>query len=846
MRLFTYAVISIAFSSLAFTGSAQSLWSESKSNRTDYFSARSSVTLPSQYKLMKLNATALKNIQLSVPALSDNALIAGAPFQLPLPDGSIHSTTIVETSLWDDKAVTENIGLKTYTMINPQTKAVEGNLTVWNDGITGVVFSSKGTVNIDPLNIDNSGDHIVYYMKDGGDDAIKCLVDEAPMIIENNLAGRTAAGDCRKRTYRLAVAATGEYTAWAGGTSQAVGYITITMNLVNAIYLRDVNVTFSLVSNTNILHTDAATDPYSPGSVSATMLNENQTSLDGLVGSGNYDVGIVLTRAGGGGIAQLGAVCVASGKGRGAAGDNGGIGANPTPGPQGQWFTGATAHELAHMFGAGHTFSSTNGQCGGGNFMIGSSWETGGGSTLMAYGNVCTGNSYQAIQDHYFHAGSIAQMQNYITSTATCTSPVTTANQAPSVNSIPGTSFNVPANTPFVLTMSATDANSDALSYTWEQMNPTVGTNNNNVSPQGTNVQGPLFRSYPPSNTATRYFPNIQSIVNGAPPTYEVLPTVARTMNFRGTVRDNSSLGGCTAEVDVTLNVHASSGFRVTAPGWGTNVWAQLTGTNTASIVWDVAGTNAAPINCANVDILFSTDGGLTYPTVLATATPNDGQHNIIIPGVNTSTGRIMVKGSNNVFFSISEEPVFVSHPMPVTFLSFTARKQGNTVDLDWSTATETNSDKFIIERSANGAEFTNQLGSVRAAGNSTTVQRYKFNDQSPLNTWNYYRLRQIDTDGKYAFSNTVSVYFDKGSFLSVYPNPVRDITTIEFMTEQAGKINIEVYDSKGSLMIRDTYNAMAGVNRTTVNMESFSKGIYTLKCYTQQSTLGVMKLIKE
>jgi len=846
MRLFTYAVLSIAFISLALTGSAQSLWSESKSNRTDYFSARSTATLPSEYKLMKLNAAALKSIQLNVPEFSDNAITQAASFELPMPDGSIHSTTIVETSLWADKTVTENIGLKTYTMINPNTKAVEGNLTIWNNGITGVIFSEKGAININPLNVDNSGDHIVYYMKDGGYDAINCMVDEMPLVNETNLAGRTEAGDCKKRTYRLAVAATGEYTSWAGGASQAVGYITITMNLVNAIYLRDVNVTFSLVNNPGIIHLDATNDPYTAGSVSSTMLSENQTSLDGLVGSGNYDAGIVFTRAGGGGIASLGVVCSNGSKGRGAVGDNNGSGANPTPGPQGQWFTGATAHELAHMFGAGHTFSSTNGQCGGGNFMIGSSWETGGGSTLMSYGSVCTGNWYQSIQDHYFHAGSVAQMQNFIAGGATCASPVTTANQAPLVSSVPGTSFNIPANTPFVLNMSATDANADALTYTWEQMNVTVSGNNNTIPPQGSNVQGPLFRSYPPTNNPTRYFPNIQSIINNQPPTYEVLPSVARTMNFRGTVRDNSALGGCTAEVDVTLNVHASGGFKVTTPGWGTNSWAQLTGSNTASIVWDVAGTNAAPINCANVDILFSTDGGLTYPTVLAAATPNDGQHNIVIPGVNTSTGRIMVKGSNNVFFSISEEPVFVSHPMPVTFLNFTATKQGNTVDLDWSTATETNSDKFIIERSANGTEFNNQLGSVRAAGNSTTVQRYRFNDPSPMNKWNYYRLKQLDTDGKYAYSKTASVYFDKEAFLSVYPNPVRDVTTIEFMTEQAGKINIEVYDSKGSLMIRTTYNAMAGMNRTSVNMESFSKGIYTLKCYTEKNTLGVMKLIKE
>jgi len=812
---------------LSLQSSAQSLWSQSINKHESYFASKNAALIPSAYKLMNVNTAELKRLQSAIPFISNET--NGIAFEIPMPDGSMFKTAIVETQLWSNQSIPLNAGIRTYTLFDPSTKSIAGNVTIWKDGIDGVVFSKEGSVFIKPLYDGNEATHMIFYNKDLSGAGQQCLVEEG-IIQQFTLQGRTDAGDCKKRVYRIAIAGTGEYTSWAGGVSGAVAHITSTINTVNSIYTKDVNVTFTIVSGTNTIYTDASSDPY--GTVSSAALNENQINLDNTVGPSNYDVGMVFSNGWGGGIAQLSSVCGPN-KARGASGTL-----------NNSAFSTTVAHELGHMFGAGHTFSSTNGGCNG-NISMSSSWEPGGGSTILSYGASCAPTSFVSLRDLYFHAGSIGQMQNFIVGSATCATPVTTANQPPSVNSVPGTSFNVPANTPFVLTMSGTDANGDALTYTWEQLN-TSNLNPNTQPPSSSSVQGPLFRSYPPTNNPTRYFPNIQSIINNQPPTYEVLPSVARTMNFRGTVRDNSALGGCTAEVDVTLNVHASGGFKVTTPGWGTNSWAQLTGSNTASIVWDVAGTNAAPINCANVDILFSTDGGLTYPTVLAAATPNDGQHNIVIPGVNTSTGRIMVKGSNNVFFSISEEPVFVSHPMPVTFLHFTATKQGNTVNLDWSTATETNSDKFIIERSANGTEFNNQLGSVKAAGNSTTVQRYRFNDLSPMNKWNYYRLKQLDTDGKYAYSKTASVYFDKEAFLSVYPNPVRDVTTIEFMTAQAGKINIEVYDSKGSLMIRTTYNPMAGMNRTSVNMESFSKGIYTLKCYTEKNTLGVMKLIKE
>lgn len=828
--------------SVAATG--QSLWSEPTASQAAELQSRSTAALPSKYKLKKLNTSTLSALQAAIPVEQPNVATIGIPFEFPLPDGGIQATSIVETSIWADKAIENSIGIKTYSLINPVTKQLEGSISIWNQEINGILYSTEGVAYINPVK-NSDGTHMINYLQDGGENSLKCFVDEvAPALNSTGLQRRGTAGDSKKRTYRLAVAATGEYYAWAGSSvALAQADITNTINIIRTIYQRDLNVFFTLVDNTNIIYTDAATDPYTTAGLDGTTLNQNQNAIDGMIGSPNYDVGIVFNRGWSGGLAQLQAVCQFGGKARGACGYASGTGANPTPGPQGQWFDGAVAHELGHMFGATHSFASNNaGNCVS-NRSVGSSWEPGSGSTLMAYAAAGCGvtNSIQTYQDYYFHGGSIGQMQNFILSAATCAPGVTTANVAPVVSTM-GTNFNIPANTPFVLTVTATDANGDALSYSWEQVDASSSTENQTVPPQGTNVTGPLFRSRPAVSTGTRYFPALQYLTSGSPYAYEVLPSVARTMNFRGTVRDNSSLGGITSEVNVQLNVHTSTGFKVTKPAWGT-VWNPSVST-TASVEWDVAGSNAAPINCATVDILFSFDGGNTYPAVLASGVANDGQHTVNVPWTPTSNGRVMVKAANNVFFSISEEAVPV---LPVTFLDFSARKEGDkAVALRWSTATETNSDKFIVERSANGIDFNSQLGSVAAAGNSTTVQTYGFNDEMPLNRWNYYRLKQLDKDGKFSYSKIASVYFDKGASVTVYPNPVRTSTALEFVTERAGRINMEVYDSKGSLVIKRSINAASGYNKTEVDLSSLSTGIFTLKCYSETNTLGVLKLVKE
>ncbi len=137
----------------------------------------------------------------------------------------------------------------------------------------------------------------------------------------------------------------------------------------------------------------------------------------------------------------------------------------------------------------------------------------------------------------------------------------------------------------------------------------------------------------------------------------EALSSVTRTLNFRLTVRDNrpyvpSSTIGQTQFTDMTVTVTNTAGpFKVTAPNTGVT-WA---GNTVQNVTWDVANTTLVPVSAANVKISFSSDGGQTFPTVLAASTPNDGSQSILVPGVATSQARIKVEAVGNIFFDIGD-----------------------------------------------------------------------------------------------------------------------------------------------------------------------------------------------
>ncbi|MEO0630650.1 MAG: reprolysin-like metallopeptidase, partial [Planctomycetota bacterium] len=452
------------------------------------------------------------------------------------------------------------------------------------------------------------------------------------------------------RTFETAITTTGEYTQFFGGTVAAGQAAVVTaMNRVSGVYERDLSARFQLVPNNDqLIYTSPGSDPW-PSNPNS--LSQIDSVIDNIIGSSNYDVGH-LVDTGSGGFAFLGVLCTGS-KGGGYTG--------LTPPNNDRFYIDYLAHELGHQFAGTHTFNGDSFSCSGGNRTGSTAYEPGSGTTIMGYAGICGNDDVQNFSDDYFHWRSLQQMTSHIAS-RTCDTETATGNTSPIADA--GASIAVPLNTPFKLTGSGSDVDAgDVLTYTWEQAD---------LGPQrdvsaSDNGSSPIFRSFEGTTNPTRYFPNPVDWRDGALSRGEKLPTVARTMDFNLTVRDNSPAGGG-YDIDGT-SVQVVSGttpFRVTSPASPVTVTnGQLT------ITWDNAGTDGFPFFESSVNILFSEDGAQTFPFVLASGTANDGSETVTLPSVTTSQGYIIVESTVNGFWDMNKAPITVdvpAEPLEFTF----------------------------------------------------------------------------------------------------------------------------------------------------------------------------------
>ena len=994
----------------------------------------------------------------------------------------------------------QNLQIKTY-QLNSNNQTSAGRISISSSGITGILFMDNGSYFITPIGDDYPNIHMVFNTRDlEPGSGMFCAVSELAANSNSAQANRLTAGDGQLRTYRLAVAATGEYTSTFGSQAGALVAITNTLNVVNAIYERDADIHFTLVTNNSILFTDAATDPYSTvTSPDNNTLSQNQTAITTAIGSSNYDLGIVLNNGWNGGLASVGVVCSSVSKGRAAAGINQLSPSSGYIGLQGPVFASTVAHEIAHQFSATHTYNATNGICGG-QIGLSTAYEPGGGSTIMSYAGVCTPNYFQRQTDLYFHAGSLEQIQNYVLSGSGSCAVITNTGNTPPAVTVGAASYTIPKSTAFSLTAIGSDANSNILKYTWEEMDANFASS---TAPLSTNTSGPNFRSYPPSTNPTRIFPSIDSLIL-MQSTYEVLSSVSRTMHFRTTVRDGAAGGGATAEADVAVVIDGTTGpFEINTQNSPVTLTAN--GVTTFTVGWNVNGTTGGSVNCATVDILFSTDGGMSFPNILVTNTANDGTQNIIVPNLPTSSGRVKVQAHSNIFFDINnanirinsaciaeaaiitpavnitaaagsasldlalspaagtpltasgtisttdpvanlvvfnsvsgkctdfDQPmyydtyaftvdiagaytilrstpdglitnlyaysflpgtpcqnfitsmaifdgistslsesftvnlvpntryvltigsfnasipalpanytvsvnsavggtIYSSEPAPGTGYSYTyvivekstgnikaidpgadlsnagtypsgtytiyglsyanasaaalaafvggsfaalqnsllfnpsgtcgnlsknsvtasvqlavplklyplkAYKVDKKVLLKWGTAFEQNTDRFDIERSSDGNQFTKVIGNVKAAGNSNVALNYDFTDQLPDNDNNFYRIKEFDIDGQFSYSNIAKINMKSSAVqFNLYPSPAISQLTLEFYSGRNENVMVEIFDSKGSIVSKVSMNMLLGTNTKTINVHHLSSGIYMMKLFTQNEVI--------
>ncbi|WP_419420802.1 reprolysin-like metallopeptidase [Legionella sp. D16C41] len=588
--------------------------------------------------------------------------------KLPQPDGTTHTYEVRTNSTMHPKLAAQFPEIKTFDgySIDDSGELVKFDITP--HGFHAMILSpDKNSVFIDPVEKGNTQTYIVYNKKDFITKRnLKCNVSGQQIVPLNKSKNFINFASCELRRYRLALAATAQYTAYFGGTvPMALAAEVTTMNRVNGIYERDIAVTMQIIpNNTSIIYTNPAAQPYTSGNTEL-LLPENQVNLDTVIGSGNYDIGHVVDASNGNnGLAALASVCNPSEKAEGATTFN-----NPIGDP---FDVDYVAHEMGHQFGANHT---QNNNC---NRYDPTAVEPGSGSTIMGYAGICAPN-VQKYSNSYFNGISLQEIGNFISSpTHTCAVKIPIP-AAPVIKLL--TELVIPANTPFLLTAIANNGtNSRHLTYTWEQMD-------NEVSPQPPSSEatgGPNFRSFSPSLNLTRFFPRLTALANGGPFTWEVLPAVSRTMNFRVSVRTNRLGGSCNAYRNARVIVDANAGpFVVTAPATGTQ-WA---GNTWQVVTWQVANTNLPPINASLVNMLLSVDGGNTYPYVVAKNLPNTGIGSVFIPNIATPTARLMVIGANGVsvkivpnssFFNISGNFSILPSAIKLTKANRNTRKSKN------------------------------------------------------------------------------------------------------------------------------------------------------------------------
>ncbi len=601
-------------------------------------------------RTLRLNRATLQQTLAQAP-LETVGAESNTTLSLPLPDGRMASFRLENSPVLPPALAAKYPEIQSYRGTASDVAGAMMRCDYSPRGLHATILLGDDTVTIQRASLDSAEYYVSYFGNDyqAEVERFRCEVKADPQMakrLAQDIKIEADTNGATRRTYRIAIATTQEYTnspTLGGGTvNSSLASVVTWLNAVNVMYEQDVAVRFVLAQDNDKVMFTAEPDGLTNGNT-GTLLNEIAAVLNDKVGAAKYDVGHVLhLNAGGGGVATLGVVCGADNlKGRGVTG----VDPGETPGAP---FSSSTlAHEIGHQFAATHTFAAS---CDS-NRQDETAFESASGLTLMSYAGVCT-PSIVAQARPFFHSHSIAQMLNYIASDGGCATTAATNNNPPNINV--GTAYTIPKQTPFTLTASATDADaSDVpnLLYAWEQSDA-------GPTPPYISATGPLFRPFPLTKDRTRTFPSLTYILNNAnvPPatmggfeTAENLPNVARAMTFNGIVRDQR--GGIGAD-QVVITAADSGPFLVTQPNAATT-WV---GGSTNTVTWSVNGTNAAPVSCANVKITMSRDGGLTFPHVLAASTPNTGTAMVTVPsGLTSALVRVKVEAIGNIFFDISD-----------------------------------------------------------------------------------------------------------------------------------------------------------------------------------------------
>ena len=605
---------------------------------------------------MRLDFSTMKRSLTTASKNSDSNQI----ITLPTPDGAFLNFQAEKTTVMPAELSARYPQIQTWKITSLDNPEITGRIDIGERGFHGLFHTADGDrVFIDPVHQSGSVQTETYTVLSNranhgsADTGFTCElhgdISHSPL---SSLAAKTLNNPADDmRTYRLAIATTGEYTQLFGGTkAYALSGITTTVNRLNQVFERDLNIHLELIAeNDKLLFLSPSADPYS-NQDAANMVEENMVSMDALIGSENYDIGHVLGTGNTGGLAFLNSAC----------GDNKAGGVTGSNSPEGDAFNiDYVAHEIGHQLGARHTFNGYNQNCSANNRAPNSAIEPGSGSSIMGYAGICGNDNLQSHSDAFFHSHSIAQIKHFTSqaSGANCGTLTPSLNNNPDVDA--GKNYTIPAQTPFVLSGYSYDIDGDPLLHSWEQTD--IGTAADLYSDL---INNPLFRAWKPTTKKKRYFPKLRDLLNNQSTLGELLPLTNRQLNFSLLVRDNK--GGLATDA-VTLEVIATgSAFAITSQ----SIPKTLAARQSFSLDWNVADTDKAPINCQSVDIGLI-DANAHYLSLIKNSA-NDGSETIKIPldVRRIDNASFKVACSDNIFFAVSSTKHSVEAGKPVLSLN--------------------------------------------------------------------------------------------------------------------------------------------------------------------------------
>jgi len=603
---------------------------------------------PAAFKVYQMDKAGVLDFlqQTSTTALKSNLL------SLPDPEGNFHQFEVFETPVLASRLQAEYPQIRTYTAICSNDKNTTAKITMSTLGINIVVYSLKATYFITPVNDKDRDHYLVFNKKDysGGFAPVNCqesderiaLSERIPIELNSNAISLKTNGETRRK-FRCAITCTGE---WAHSVMEnptlpdIMSFITTVMNGANGVYERELALTLELVpQEASLIYLDPATDPYS-GNNNTALLSESQNNLDAILTNSGYDIGLMLTNNGGG-LAVTGSICDMDYKGTAVS--------------ESLWPSdyGEIIHEMGHQMGSKHTFNSNQNFCNGYGYAP-AAYEAGSGSTIMGYPFVCgVDNVLKAATDYY----NVYSLDN-ITTLINNSSLITCGSVLPGTSSVISLDtslqeFYIPLHTPFELTAPETQFSDPdgAINFCWEQWD--LGNFGGFEYDAPFWTEGPSFQSFDPTTNRTRSFPRIDTLKdNQYSVAGERLPRVPRDLHFRLTVRSlQENWGTYNSDKNVTVHVADLDSFRVTAPNDGA-LWEVGA---TVAVNWTPGGSTLMPVNCNNVNIYLSPDGGKTFPYLIGSNVPNTGNFNFTVMNIYSDSVIIKVKGADNIFFDISK-----------------------------------------------------------------------------------------------------------------------------------------------------------------------------------------------